>query len=605
MVAPTRPAHEANERRTNGGPLDGAAIRRFRPSQWTFRRWLIVTSIAWLLVCGYLVFDAQYRARRAADDLEVIAQLDDMSTIDLDSLVDTLERSNDDFGQARANLSSPVLAPLKIVPVLGRQLRSAERLVAVSSDITQRLLPVADLAQQGRDSSNDRVALLLQMSAQLANLNDAIADPDFGPTTGLVGPLADGRDRLVARTAELADMTRSAETSTAGLAAVMSDGTYLLLGGNNAEMRLGAGMVLSIGEIDFDRGEVDMPGFTPADNLAPLPASPLVDADVGDRWGFLNPSDDFRKLNYSGRFADYVAPQALAMWEQLTGRRLDGVIYLDAFAFRGVLEAVGPVELDGRTIDSDNVVTFLLQDQYNSGSGSGETPDGAVVDARRDALSRLATVASERIGQGDWDPLGLIQAMGPVVEGGHLLGFATDPVENQLWEDLDMTGRLTGNETGVYLLNNGASKLDPYLEIEVDVRVEPATAGRRIVLNTTITNNATADLDSYVLGPWNFLDLAQAGTYIGRVALYAPGTATDVVIEGHELDVLGPDGPVVVGATAPIAIEPGEVLELQVSYVLPDDVDTINVLPSGRFPAIRYSAGDQNFSDVAVTEISP
>ena len=86
--------------------------------------------------------------------------------------------------------------------------------------------------------------------------------------------------------------------------------------------------------------------FPTGDLYIDEPTVPL-DADLRDRWGWLNPNQEWRNLGVSPRF-DATAELASRMWTSLGGAPVDGVLALDPIALQAIMKATGPVDVAGR-----------------------------------------------------------------------------------------------------------------------------------------------------------------------------------------------------------------------------------------------------------------
>ena len=71
------------------------------------------------------------------------------------------------------------------------------------------------------------------------------------------------------------------------------------------------------------------------------------------------------------------------MWEALEGERVDGVMVLDPVGLATLMNVTGPVDVEGRRIESDGVIRELLFDQYWEDD----------VSERRDRLEEIARAA--------------------------------------------------------------------------------------------------------------------------------------------------------------------------------------------------------------------
>lgn len=568
--------------------------------------WAIATLALWSVAAGSLLLRARDRATSAESSITALAELNELDGLDLEATALDLRSASTEVEAARADLEHPLLEPLRLVPLARTQLASARALVRSADLLVDDALVIVDRAREAQavGTEGDRIAAMTSLAEGFETMSATIDGLDLGPERRLAGPLADARTEVVERLAELEPRVQSYAIVSRGLASFLDGGRYLLLGANNAEMRLASGMHLSVGVVTLDDGRFDVPGLEPADDVDPIRGAALVDETVGERWGFLDPEDDFRKLAYSARFDEFVGPQALELWRALTGEELRGVVALDPYVLEAMLETVGEVTIEGERFDASNVVSYLLQDQYAQFVADPELDDTdedeseLVRDERRDRLSELASAVALQLGSTDWDPLQLVQSLEPAARGRHLMVYSIDPAEQAAWAELGIDGRLEGPETGVFWLNTGASKLDPFLDIAVEVEEEIVDGSRQVTYEVTTRNLASAALPDYALGPWEYLEIEEAGAYRGRLVFYAPNGVTGAEL-GPELrtDVFGPDGPVLVVASTPMTILPGETVTHTFTYRIPVELASVTVLPSVRFPVVQWSWADEVFDD--------
>lgn len=557
--------------------------------------WFGMGLLVWGIAAGLLLFSGYRAATRGRDGLEVLAGAEVLD-VDPDEVERRLGEANGQLGRARARLESPVLWPLRPLPVIGRQLASARALARSGDQATEALVPLVREVQRVRadPATADRSRVLRSLATRLASVDAVLTDLDLGPDEALVAPLADARAEFAVQVTDLEEQVRSARLIADGLADFFEGSEYLLLGANNAEMRLASGMYLSVGELRVDGGEFDMSELEPAEDLAPVRGVPVLDQDLQDRWGFVTPSDDYRSLSYTARFSDAVAPQALAMWEAQRGRRLDGVVALDPMVLQALMRSTGPVTIDGATFDESSVLDYLLVEQYLAYEGDD------LKTVRRDRLSELARAVLAQLGEGSWDPVQLLRDLEPLARGGHIRMWS--PIEQQqaAWRELGVDGTLTGREVGVFLLNHGASKLDPFVNLAVDAGVSAREGGGSTLrLEITLRNETPAVLPPYTAGNWQDVGLPVAGAYLGRLAVYGPASTTAARIEPEApFEVFGRDGPAVLMASR-VELMPGETRRIVVELDLQEGgPEVLTLVPSARWPVVEWTWRGESFTDV-------
>ncbi len=587
----------SSDRRNASGMAPFFADRRRR------RVWLFVGFALWVASVGLHLDEARASGMAGRDQLQSLAALVDDEELDLDLARGHLEVGAEELDRADRALSSPVLWPIRVLPFVGRQLSVVQAGAAGGADVSARALDVFEVTDELDEAGAiDAGALVSELARAVRALEQAVVEADRGPSSLLVEPFASLQEDYAGQIDELEVDVIQLRTIVDALEAFLASDNYLTLGSNNAEMRLGAGMPLGIGELVIGDGEFEFGGFQPSWSAIPPKGIEILDPDMAARWGFLSPTDDFRKLTYSARFDEVVAPQALEMWEAETGRSPDGVLLVDPVALVALLEVVGSVEVDGQLLDSETALDYILKEQYQRyGARIDE-----VQSTREDALSAISAAAVAKFGEGGWDPVVLLRSLQPAARGRHIMMFSPDPVQQAGWQAAGIDGAVPPNSIGVFLLNLGASKLDPYMSIGVETTTGAAVDGGVDVRSTvTIRNDADGSLSPFSLGTWAELGLSQPGSYNGRLALYLPAGITDVDLpRGVTTEVFGPDGNVLVAAWR-LVIAPGSTTTIDFSYVLPEGDEPLHVLPSARSPAIEWSWNGQTFLDDRPTVVMP
>lgn len=548
----------------------------------------VAAVVAWLVAAAWLLVDAGDRmeaGQRALDEARNGATPASL----LDERTDAqLGAAADHFAGARGRLRNPLVAPLRIVPVVGRHIRSADRIVATADGATALAeAGVADLrrlADRSLRTGSDRLAALDDLADLMARTHVGLGGLDPGSPDALITPLSEAVRDLDRERDESRESLERAEAATRALGRVLRGPTpYLLLGANNAEMRAGGGMFLSATTLRFDAGTMVLGDVRPTQELV-LPAGSVpVDGDLAVNWPWLDPGRDLRNLGLS---ADHPQSARLAaqMWERVPGGEpVGGVIAVDVDALRGLLRVVGPVEVDGVSYTADTVRGQLLREQYADFVGDR--------DQRRDRLGEVARAVFARVESGDWELSAMATALTDAVQGRHLLVWSVDPTDQAAWAGVSADGHLTDRSLAVSLLNRGANKLDSYVDTHLTVEAEPAGADRtKVVLRYHVANDAPEGGPQYVVGP-NIADL-QAGEYRGIVVVNLPDGATHLTIDGVRPTLSGADGPtVVIGGE--VVLPRGESAEVVVTALLPRGLGSVTLEASARIPRTRLDLGGE------------
>jgi hypothetical protein len=569
------------------------------PARSPWKRRVLYGALAvfglWVLASALLLLDAKRSIDAGVAQIEAArARLSPGDLVSGDGRA-ALALAEEEFERAADNAASPILGPLKIVPVVGQQVRSVEAQTEAAADVVaigeQAMAEAEAKLDEGAATGPERVALMEEVAAIAADARERLRDIELGPDFFLVGPVGSARDEFADRLREVDVALADTEVIATGFADFLRGPTrYLLLAANNAEMRAGSGMWLSAGVLTVQDGDFTLSDMVPTGDVVLPEGAVLVTGDLADRWGWFGGARDFRNTAASPRF-DATAPVAAEMWQAATGEAVDGVLVVDPLTLQALLAAQGPVEADGVTLDADSVLPYVFLEQYR------QAPDlDADQAARRDQLGAVARAAVDVFETGEWDPPTLADELAPAGRGRHVLAWSSDPVEQRAWEAAGVAGELHDDSLLVSVLNTGGNKLDQFLGVQGAIDIAESGAGTDVTVRLELTNEAPVGEPAYVVGPFPDTGLA-AGDYRGIVAVDVPGAAIDVQIEGGEgSPAAGPDGPAQVVATT-VQLARGESRELTVRFQLPPGLDGLRVEPSAREPAIEWRAGDQRWTD--------
>jgi hypothetical protein len=502
------------------------------------------------------------------------------------------------FQRAHDRATGPVLLPVRLVPVIGRQLESVGALSGAASDVGQVIL---DTMLQGqrlleRTPTNhpERVELVRNLSVIAGDASRRLDAVDLGPDLGLFGRLSEARDKLSRELASLQDQIERGAVGSAGVAEMLAGPRrYLVFAANNAEMRAGAGMFLSVGELEIDnlglrlvnmRSVVDVP--------VPKGAVP-VEGDLAERWGWLAPNVEWRNLMTSPRFDDNAA-LAARMWVAAGNRPVDGVLAIDPVGLQALLQATGPVTVEGRRIDAGNVVDELLHGQYLRFTSRDRTD-------RREELGQIARAAFEALDTSSVP--NLAKAMTAAADGRHFMAWSSKPVQQAGWQALGVDGTLRADSLLLSVLNRGGNKLDQFLQVSADLAFAPQGADTEVTLTVTLANTTPMGEPPYVAGEDPRSGVPQ-NVYLGILTVNLPGNALGARVDGAEtLAVAGADGPTrVVGLQ--LRVDHLQATTAVVRFTLPGDRGSVRVEPSARVPAITWTGPGGTWPDGAPFDIA-
>ncbi|MEY4174560.1 MAG: hypothetical protein RI900_1725, partial [Actinomycetota bacterium] len=306
---------------------------------------------------------------------------------------------------------------------------------------------------------------------------------------------------------------------------------YLVAFTSPGEVRGQSGLMGNWAEVTVDDGRMEMATTGRTNELVEGLASapPLIlqqlDKEFFDRYGSVGaggPSTPVAPKYWSNVTMSpdmpTVGTQMAQMFEQATGRAVDGVFVLDPVAIAGLLELTGPVELPeaGVTMTSANTEELLLRGQYDRS------------EQEREALLKEATEATvnQLLRSTLPGPQVIAAELGPAAQSGHLSAWAVRSAEQGLLELVGMDAALPALDgtdgIGVAFDNAGGNKIDSFQQVSVDytATADPGTGAVESTVTITMRNTApSAGLPDYVIG--NLIGLPK-GTARTRVTLLSP-----------------------------------------------------------------------------------
>ncbi len=570
------------------------------------RRWLIVSAVVvllvvWLALLGLRALSAYHHDRDGLARLELIKS--DLSPGQLSShrSQQLLDQAHADFTAAQSELSSPLFAPVTVLPVLGRQLRSVRDLSAAAGTVSEVgstfLSQVHGLLDQPHGAGPQRIASLRQLAAISAAAVTQLHAIDTGPSQALIGPLAHKRAQFVSQL-DVARRRLANAAAVSSVTATILQGpqTYLVLAANNAEMRAGSGAYLEVGTATTDNGSIHLGALTQSGTLTLPVGAVTVTGDLERNWGWLRPGVGWRNLGLTPQF-DVTAPLAARMWTTLTDQPVDGVLALDVVGLRQLLQATGPVTVDGNTIGADNVEQFLLHDQYD---GLSDNSTGG--DSRVDALGVLAGAVLDRLQSQSTDLTSLATSLSSAVSGRHLMLWSKSPVAEAAWVATGLSGTISARSLGFSLINQGGNKLDQYVPVHVTVVTRPSGSGTAVTMTARLANQTPLGQSQFIAGPFPGVPVAYGG-YTGLATANLPADASDFTMTGAgPLSVRGAEGPTWVLA-APLTVARGDSATVVVHFRLPTRHGDLTVIPSARVPSEQWTVNGRTSSDASPISI--
>lgn len=571
-------------------PVAGAPARRRR--LWPL---LLVVVVA----LGADAAVSALRLRSAAHEISAgVAAVDRArSGVGVDRLSDgalatDVHRAASHFALAQRQVSGPWLTPLAHLPYIGRQLQSVRALSSAASVVVGSAASALDDVRttlgSPHQTAGERSALVGHLAATLSVLDDRIKTVPLGPDRALLPALASRRATFAADLTRLQSGLQRASAAAAATARLLEGpSTYVVLAANNAEMRDGSGMFLQVGTVTFDHGTVKVGAFQPSSELSTNQPPVPLSGDLAALWGYEQPNQEWRNLGLSPQFP-LNAPVAAAMWTARSGQHVDGVLAVDDAALAGILSVTGPVTSNGTSYTSATAVHRLLIDQYAGLSSS----DPANV-ARKEGLGVLARDVLGHLQTPGISVSALARQLDVAANGRHILLWAADGGTEAQWRAAGVGGVVSGPELLLGVSNQGANKLDPYLQVHASLTFRPVGTDTDVAVAVSVHNDTPTTVSGYagdgIPGP----RLA----YNGVVALDVPASAGRLRIDGPvKVVASGPDGAAQVLA-ATFAVPTGQTAEATWHFVLAGHHGILRIDPTARLPAVDWTAGAVTYSD--------
>jgi hypothetical protein len=583
-----------------GSPLPPRPPRS-RRRQLTY--WGIAALVVlWVLAVGVTLVKGIHDASRAM--AEITQAKNNLSAADLVSggPGPQLQAAGAQFRQAKSELDSPLMAPLDILPVIGRQLRSVQDLAGAAGQVSDigaiAVTQAKGILDEPHHLGPDRITALRRLARLGQQTHSALVKIDTGPSEALIGPVRSKRDDFLRQLDQAETKLGNASKVASAVAGILQGPEqYLVLMANNAEMRSGSGAFLEAGLLTTSDGSLHLSDVMPTGNIAVAPGRVPVTGDLEANWGWLLPGVDWRNLGLTPQF-DVNGPLAARMWQATTGQHVDGVMAVDVDTLQQFLDVTGPVTLaDGTNLSSGNVVQYLTHDQY-AGLTDQDQSEG-----RQDRLGSLATAALDALNNESLDLKNLATAMTTATEGRHLLLWSAEPQVENDWKSGGVAGQLTPRSALVAVINRGGNKLDQYLSVDTDLQITPGSGGSQGTLTVNLQNTTPPGQSQFIAGPYPGTPAAY-GEYIGLLAVNLPPRASDLEVRGGApKDAFGAEGPVWLLAT-PVDVKDGATQQIVITFQWPAGPGSMTIVPSARLNPVSWHYRGAVYNDASPFTLS-
>jgi hypothetical protein len=391
---------------------------------------------------------------------------------------------------------------------------------ATGSILLQRVNALVDQSSGTTVSLTALQALqqsMVQARLTLTQLNQPVGD--------LVGPLGTARRDFDNEIVKITgDLSRGNQTISYVLPFLGADGprTYLVMGENNAEMR-DQGLALSYAVMHASGGNFSIDTTGSVDTIEPkTPVDVPVPPDTEVVFGGYQPTLLWQSVNATADFP-FSAQAMQAMFSQVVGTHVNGVIALDVPALQSLLNLTGPVSVPNIAgiISAGNVANVLLHEEY------AQIPARAPETQTGDNVAAVARATVDRIQTEHIDLAALANALATDVEGRHLIVWDEVPRFESTLSALGASGAIDTADPDrtfhVAVENSTGTKLDYYVEVALNVRVDIDSGGNAKVYTTVTVDNTTpaGTPPSFQVGP-DDNNSVFPGQYVGRVVVWSP-----------------------------------------------------------------------------------
>ena len=462
---------------------------------------------------------------------------------DLARAVQEFEAAQREFTAAKSAGDNPLIRIPALFPLVGRTpdaIRTFSdvglRVAGAGVELTHELdaLPggIDALAPEDRRIPVENLQRLSPVMARVRGEFEQAADEAEGIATTLVPQdVVTGGDLLREKLMQALPAVRSADEMLRALpsfAGIEAPRHYLLGPENSAELRATGGLLTTYSIITIDDGRITLVPFR---DIREIP----VLGPQATTWPSPELEDIYSSYNSAGSARNATAtldgPTASLflenLWNDTMPNPIDGVILVDVQALGYLMDATGPIEVEGvpHELTKRNVVSFLANEAY------GLIQDQ---DVRKDFVGVVGQAVFEEFLRHAGGDRGL-RAVIKAAADGHILVNTVDPQVQTAFRSAGIAGALGstsgggGDFLGVAVNNTAGNKIDYYMQRHVGYDVTLGADGAASAVTTIgFHNDAPADAEpGYVFGPYEGkqlkgLDL-QAGEAYQQTSLYCGG----------------------------------------------------------------------------------
>ena len=510
---------------------------------------VVLIGFSWLAWQVWQVGRDLDRAVEHADAFQSAVERGDQAAIDRE-----LAALRGVSSAAADRTSGPSWSLLTQLPAFGDDAEGVRAVSQVVDDLAQDALESLVEVEDALDDLLPRggavpVAVVRQLQEPVERAKEELVAADVAlaqeDPSGYVGRLRDQYRDLQARISDARHAVEAAAIATEIAPAMLGEDeerTYLLVFQNNSEIRATGGLpgvatLVTARNGELRRGQqAEGAEFGRAEDL-PLPLTQperrLFDDVLGAYFLSSNMTPDIPRA----------AELWAARWEQVSpADEIDGVVTLDTVAVSYLLEATGPIDVEGIQLTGDNLVEELLHNVYVR----WEDP------ARQDKFfAEVVRQTFDRFINGTSNPSGVVEALARATGEGRLAMHSFDPTEQAAIAGTTIAGELVTDaavpapQIDVTINDTTGGKMSYFLRYDVDISATYCSGGiQGFRAKASMWSEAPADaaeLPDSVTGGGEFD--TKPGNELVTVRIYGPaaGTVDDLVLNGQPLDPITVD----------------------------------------------------------------
>jgi len=339
-----------------------------------------------------------------------------------------------------------------------------------------------------------------------------------------------GQEDQIELAFNLFDYLAPALPAIADFAGVDEPKRYLVAFQNSAEARGTGGIIGAFAVLNLDKGQINIERVGSNYILQHQPEIPIK---MPQEFVNIYRSDPaiWMNSNLSPHYP-YGARIWLALWEKQFAENLDGVITLDPIVLSHLLTVIGPIEVQGKEINSENVVRESLSDAYLRYEEDNM--------GRKRYLVEIIEGVANAILAPDSDKARLAWSLVRPILDNRVLLYSTDKEVQETLNNSKISGvmsRRASNEYRLVIQNTAGNKMDYYLDRQMVIASKSCRKSLITEVQFKVTNSAREDeyLPAYVKGR---LDLDLPGGLRNSTAvtvfLYGPPNAKLVAAMDQE-----------------------------------------------------------------------